>query len=76
MSTQVTPMVMRQPVVHLRLGGRNLHVPLRALGVTPRTDERRLREALASYLEIGVGRLDGYTLDRHSNGNLVLRAES
>jgi hypothetical protein len=67
---------MRQPVVHLRLPGRALHVPLKALGVTPRTDDRRLREALASYLEIGVGRLDGYVFDRHPNGNLVLRPRS
>jgi hypothetical protein len=67
---------MRQPIVHVRLpGGRTLHVPLKALGVTPRTDERRLREALASYLEIGVGRLDSYILDRHPNGNLVLRPQ-
>ena len=65
-----------RPVVHVRFAGRSFDVPLEALGATERTDERRLREALASYLEVGVGRLEDYVLDRHANGNLTLRPEA
>jgi hypothetical protein len=69
-------MAMRQRVVHVRFAGRSFDVPLATLGATDRTDERRLRESLASYLEVGVGRLDDYVLDRHANGNLTLRPEA
>ena len=64
------------PVAHVRFGGRSFDVPLHALGVTAATGDPHLREALASYLEVGLGRLAEYVIDRHPNGNVTLRPEA
>ena len=60
-------------VLHVRFGGKSFDVPLACLDVNPATDDRLIKRALASHLEIPESQLREYVLDRHPNGNLTLR---
>jgi hypothetical protein len=64
-------------IVHVRFEGRSLQYQARALDVdTLTSDDSEVKLALARRLEIPVGRLTAYVVERHDNGNLTIRPEA
>lgn len=70
------PALQNQAVAHVRFEGRSLDIEIERLGLEANSPDRAVRAALARYLEVNAGKLDGYVLDRHANGNLTLRPEA
>jgi hypothetical protein len=66
----------RAPVAHVRFEARSLDVPLTQLRLAEQADDAEVRRSVARFLEIPEGRLAGYVIDRHENGNLTVRPEA
>lgn len=64
------------PVLHVRFAGQSFDVPLASLEVGAASDDRQIKQAVATRLLVSIDRLDGYTIDRHANGNLTIRPEA
>jgi len=65
----------QEAVVHVRLDGRSLDVPLHHLGVGHRSGDDLVKRALARYLEVPARALRGHVIERHPSGNLTARPE-
>jgi hypothetical protein len=66
----------RAPVVHVRFEGRSLDLPLSDLGLGGPATADEVKRAVAVHLEVPVGRLRDYVVDRHETGNLTVRPEA
>jgi hypothetical protein len=64
-------------IVHVRFEGRSLQYDARVLDVdTLASDDAQVKLALARRLDVPVGRLTAYVVERHDNGNLTIRPEA
>jgi hypothetical protein len=63
-------------MVHVRFEGRSYDLDETEIGVRAEMDDEMVKARLASHLDVGPKRLDGYVLDRAPNGNLVIRPEA
>jgi hypothetical protein len=65
-----------EATVHVRYEGRSFDVRFRDLDLGPDASARVVREALARYLELPLGDLNGYVIERHETGNWTVRPEA
>ena len=63
-------------LVHIRFAGRSHDVPLIELDVGAGASDAQIKSAIAKRLDIDVGKLRDYVVDRHSTGNLTIRPEA
>ncbi len=63
-------------VVHIRFEGRSPDIPLCELDLRPDAQDAEIKRALARHLEVPVGKLRDYVVDRHETGNLTVRPEA
>lgn len=64
------------PKLHIRFEGRSLDIPLSDLDVGTLSADREIKQALAVYLDVAVGKFRNYVVDRHETGNLTIRPEA
>jgi len=62
--------------LHLRYEGRSLDIPLEDLDVGTLSSDRDVKQALAGYLDMPVGKLRYYVVDRHQTGNMTVRPQA
>jgi hypothetical protein len=70
------PLLANSARVHVRFDGRSYDLPADRLGLTDRSTDDQVKEAVARHLEVPVSRLDDSAVDRHPNGNLSVRPEA
>ena len=70
------PLLASSARVHVRFDGRSYDLPADRLGLTDRSTDEQVRQAVARHLEVPVSRLDDSVVDRHPNGNLSIRPEA
>ena len=70
------PLLANQARVHVRFDGRSYDLPADRLGLTDRSTDDHVKEAVARHLEVPESRLDESVVDRHPNGNLSVRPEA
>jgi hypothetical protein len=63
-------------VVHVRFAGQSFDIPLASLDVGAESADLAIKAAVANWLKVPAGRLDGCVIDRHANGNLTVRPEA
>ena len=63
-------------VLHVRFGASCFDISQPGLEIGPASDDRRIKRAVAEFLDVPSYRLDSYVIDRHMNGNLTLRPEA
>lgn len=63
-------------VVHIRFEGRSLDIPLGDLDIGTVSADSDIKQAVAAYLEVPVGKFQNYVVDRHETGNLTIRPEA
>ena len=64
------------PVLHVRYAGRSDDIPLGDLDIGAASPDREVHKRLAIRLNIQVGALRDYIVDRHANGNMTVRPEA
>jgi hypothetical protein len=60
-------------MVHIRIQGRSVDVPLVELGLTTASSAHQILQVLASYLGLTQRQMDAMMLDQSPNGNWILR---
>jgi len=70
------PLLAKDPRVHVRFDGRSYDLPADRLGLSDRSTDDQVRQAVARHLEVAVNRLNDSVIDRHANGNLTVRPEA
>lgn len=60
-------------MVHIRFEGRSLDLCEQDLELKPGMSDGEVKARIASRLDVSVGRLRDYIVDRVPNGNLILR---
>jgi hypothetical protein len=60
-------------LIHIEFDGRSFDLSLPGLDLVPESADEQVKLAVAEYLGEPSYRLDEYTVDRHSNGNLTVR---
>jgi hypothetical protein len=63
-------------LLHVRFDGRSRDIPCRELDIGMTSSDNDVREALAGYLEVPVGKFGAYVIERHDNGNVTVRPEA
>ena len=63
-------------MVHLRFEGRSYDLSEDKLGIRAGLGDAEIRKLLARHLDVGLGRLEGYVVDRRPNGDLIVRPEA
>lgn len=63
-------------LLHIRFDGRSFDVPLADLDFGPMPTDADVKRSLASYLNVPLGKLRDYSVDRHTTGNLTVRPEA
>jgi hypothetical protein len=66
----------QEAVLHVRLDGQSLDIPLADLDLGSASEDREVKRALARHLAVPEGRLRDYTVDRHETGNVTVRPEA
>jgi len=61
-------------MLHVRYNGRSFDVNERALGLG--MTDAEIKELVAQRLEVGLGRLEDYVVDRRPNGDVIVRPEA
>ncbi len=69
-------MVAQAPLVHVRVDGRSVDIPLGDLDVGHRNSDQQIKDATARYLDIPVSNLRTYVVDRHETQNLTIRPQA
>lgn len=64
------------PVIHIRFEGRSYDIPMHDLDIGAGSDDRLVKRALGTYLEISPENFQDYALDRHTTGNMTLRPQA
>jgi hypothetical protein len=62
-------------VLHVRFGASCFDISQPGLDIGPASDDRKVKRAVAEFLDVPSYRLDDYVIDRHTNGNLTIRPE-
>jgi len=68
--------VQNAPRLHVRFEGRSWDLLLSDLDVGGLSPDSEIRQALARYFGVPVGKFNGYIVERHANGNLTVRPEA
>lgn len=63
-------------VLHIRVEGSSLDLPMRSLGLQGLVSDDEVRRAVAKHLDIAASRLALYVVERHANGNMTVRPEA
>lgn len=63
-------------MIHVRFEGRSFDLQENKLGLNASANDKAIREALAGHLDVGIGRLAGYVIDRQPSGDLIVRPEA
>ncbi len=63
-------------MIHLRFEGRSYDLAENKLGIRTGHGDGKIRRLLAQHLDVGIGRLEGYIVDRRPNGDLIVRPEA
>lgn len=63
-------------MIHLRFEGRSYNLAENKLGIRAGQGDAKIREILAQHLDVGIGRLHNYIVDRRPNGDLIVRPEA
>ena len=63
-------------MIHLRFEGRSYDLSEKKLGIRAGHGNDQIRERLAQHLDVGIGRLKAYVVDRRPNGDLIVRPEA
>ncbi len=69
-------MVAQNTLLHVRVEGRSLDIPLNDLDVGDLSSDREITTATARYLEIPSRVLRDHIIDRHNTGNLTIRPQA
>ena len=65
-----------EAMVHVRFAGRSFDISLSSLDVGALSADGQIKRGVAAWLDVPANRLNGYTVDRHANGNLTVRPEA
>lgn len=63
-------------MLHVRYDGRSFDVNERVLGLGVGMTDAEIKQLVAQRLEVGLGRLEGYVVDRRPNGDVIVRPEA
>ena len=66
----------RAAVVHVRVDGRSLDVPLAQLDLGEASTDHDVKRAVALHLEVPEASLRDYVIDRHETGNVTIRPQA
>jgi hypothetical protein len=66
----------QQAMLHVRLEGKSLDIPLRDLDLPAEPQAREVRAMVAQYLDVPEDRLQGYVVEYHASGNWTVRPEA
>jgi hypothetical protein len=62
--------------VHVRYDGRSNDIRLDELGLSERSVDAEVFEALARYFDVAPRKFAAYVVERHANGNFTVRPEA
>ena len=63
-------------MLHVRYNGRSFDMNERVFGLRFGMTDAELKERVARHLEVGLGRLEDYVVDRRPNGDVIVRPEA
>ena len=66
----------RERVVHVRFEGRSNDIEFRVLGVTERSSDPEVFEALGRYFDVSTRKFGSYVVEREASGNMTVRPEA
>lgn len=69
-------MVTQNSLLHVRVDGRSLDIPLRDLDVGNLSSDHEVTDATARYLNVPARVLRDHVIDRHETGNLTIRPQA
>lgn len=62
--------------LHVRFEGQSRDILCEDLDIGPLSSDDEVREALATYFDVPVGKFRVYVIERHENGNITVRPEA
>lgn len=63
-------------MLHVRYDGRSFDMDERELDLRVDMPDAEIKQHVARHLEVGVGILAGYVVDRRPNGDVIIRPEA
>jgi hypothetical protein len=63
-------------MLHVRYSGRSFDMNERVFGLRFGMTDAEIKERVARHLEVGLGRLEDYVVDRRPNGDVIVRPEA
>ena len=63
-------------MLHVRYNGRSFDMNARVFGLRVGMTDAEIKERVARHLEVGLGRLEDYVVDRRPNGDVIVRPEA
>jgi len=69
-------MVAQNTLLHVRVEGRSLDIPLNDLDLGDLSSDREIARATARYLNLPARVLRDHVVDRHETGNLTIRPQA
>lgn len=66
----------QNPMIHVRFEGKSWDLPMSQLGLCSVSSPAEIRENVSRVLGLSIELLNGYTLERHENGNVTIRPEA
>ena len=66
----------QERVVHVRFEGQSWDIAFGVLDIGNLSSDQEVRQALADYFKVPVGKFAPYVVQRHSNGNITVRPEA
>ena len=63
-------------MLHVRYDGRSFDVNEHMLGLHGALTDVEIKQLVAQHLEVGLGCLEGYVVDRRPNGDVIVRPEA
>jgi hypothetical protein len=63
-------------MLHVRYNGRSFDMNERVFGLRFGMTDAEIKERVARHLEVGLGRLENYVVDRRPNGDVIVRPEA
>ncbi len=64
------------PAVHVRFEGRSQRLTVAQLGIAANATDADIKNAVARFFDVSIGRMHAYVVERHENGNVTLRPEA
>jgi hypothetical protein len=66
----------QEQVVHVRFEGQSWDIAFGVLDIGDLSSDQEVRQALADYFKVPVGKFALYVVQRHANGNITVRPEA